>query len=334
MLHVPRRSGRLAFTLIELLVVVAIIAVLIGLLLPAVSKVRDTAARMSSANNLKQMALATVSYHDANNAMPVYLSWTVTFNYDSNGNYLGTSGAPNPTYWLALILPYLEQQALYQQIVAGGSVNTIPSVFVNPGDATTGDGGTNLNSGYTPGLTQYLVEGQTNGNFTFIQSNGISSGQYLNITYTGSLSQFSSVSAGTPRTMSQIFSDGTSNTLMYTEQVSTCATNPPPTSFDWQFQSGIQYTSLDFGSPPFNPGIIGPIGVKTGVTYQNCGTFAIVNPSIGWQQYYIMSTRQSPGPQVALADGSVRALNPGISNATFMNLLRPDDGNVLGADAF
>jgi prepilin-type N-terminal cleavage/methylation domain-containing protein/prepilin-type processing-associated H-X9-DG protein len=113
-----RRCG---FTLIELLVVIAIIAILIALLVPAVQKVREAAARVQCQNNLKEIGLALHGYHDARKALPPgYLAYSP---YTDGA----TDTAPG-WGWAALILPYIEQDPLYRQLNLSQPIPNSPAI--------------------------------------------------------------------------------------------------------------------------------------------------------------------------------------------------------------
>ena len=123
----PRR----AFTLVELLVVIAIIGVLVALLLPAVQAAREAARRSACTNNLKQIGLASQSYHAARNQLP-YGSWWGT-----------PAGIVKPRTWTADLLPYMEWQSLFSRLhfevpandpVNAEAVKTVVNPFICPSD--------------------------------------------------------------------------------------------------------------------------------------------------------------------------------------------------------
>ena len=156
----PSARPRRGFTLIELLVVIAIIAILIGLLLPAVQKVREAAARLSSTNNLKQLGIAFHSYNDAYNYLPY------------NGPSTHVWGQPNVREsgsWAYMILPYIEQVNVYQgsagltSYTNGPIHNASIKSYLCPGRGRTGF----KTTGNSPGtITDYAVSGWVNSSST------------------------------------------------------------------------------------------------------------------------------------------------------------------------
>jgi len=153
------------FTLIELLVVIAIIAILIALLLPAVQKVRDAAARTQSVNNLKQIGLAVHSCNDAYKRLPP-TSGTFPTTYN-------TSWGPGSQGSLQFFLcPFLEQTTVYEQVWNDSrNYGNVLQVYIAPGDPSVpASGASNAwgpwNNQYQ-GVTSYAANGcafgQTNG---------------------------------------------------------------------------------------------------------------------------------------------------------------------------
>ncbi len=146
-------KSRAGFTLVELLVVIAIIGVLVGLLLPAVQAAREAARRMSCSNNFKQIGLGLHNYHAAYNALPA----------QQHGTHVGAVGGPNNSgtnaggttradannrfrlSFLVGVLPFIEQQALWEQISNPFADNGTPSwAAMGPAPWTTA---------YTPWMT-------------------------------------------------------------------------------------------------------------------------------------------------------------------------------------
>lgn len=194
------RSG---FTLIELLVVIAIIAILIALLVPAVQKVRESAARTQCVNNLRQIAIGTHAFHDVNKRLP-----------PACGFILGKGGTYPPTAFY-YILPYIEQEPLYKSTndpwgvpcnpaMSGPAENYVRArpvaLYLCPGEPSNPDG-----TWSTAGRYDWAV-GHYGMNYMMFAGPSTSYiGQYLmdRKTRLGSIN------------------DGSSNTLMYVERSST-----------------------------------------------------------------------------------------------------------------
>jgi prepilin-type N-terminal cleavage/methylation domain-containing protein/prepilin-type processing-associated H-X9-DG protein len=300
----PARGAR-AFTLAELVVVIAIFAVLIGLLVPAVQKAREAAARSQCSDNLRQLGIACRRCNDGSGRLPPGVGWFPGSTPPSPGE---TGAYGNALFHVLL---YVEQDNLYQKSNAGGiysagnnNVYASPvKIFLCPSDPTAGsDGLVQDNQGKVWGASSYAGNAQV---FTQVDPQG----NLLN-----------------PQGAARIpasFPDGTENTILFAEKYARC------TNLAWPEGGNFwAYWATGPSSHPLHPGFalswtrysIGPSS-----RFQ-------VNPRPTDCNPTLTSTGHTGGMMVALADGSVRFLSARMSGETWWAACTPAGNEVLGPD--
>jgi prepilin-type N-terminal cleavage/methylation domain-containing protein len=316
-----RQHRRAAFTLIELLVVISIIAVLVGLLLPAVQKVREAANRAQCQNNLKQLCLASVNASSTYNGELPPAFWSYPFKSATTG------AVPAPTtIWL---LPFIEQEAVYlqfQQLGSGffaakgsGMVNTEIKSYLCPSDTTLKLAGASLPVG--------LVGSYGSNALAFGVQSTANAGPFNLALVTCQLS-----GAPWPSTSVQLagggtkypsdIADGTSNTIFWTDKLALCSNGGTVWAENGSV-GGVTYLPY---TPPLN-GMVAPVLTPPGpMLYQT----SIASSS--QCSAFVPSSGHTAALIVGMGDGSVRPVTQGMSAATFTQAMIPNDQTPLGAD--
>jgi prepilin-type N-terminal cleavage/methylation domain-containing protein/prepilin-type processing-associated H-X9-DG protein len=287
---VPRRG----FTLIELLVVIAIIGVLIGLLLPAVQKVRAAADRSKCINNLKQLGLAMLAYHDTYQAFPPAFSKAP----------LGINWG-----WSTWLLPFVEQNGLYQNIGPFQSSSTLA-----------------VNASTTTVLPVFLCASDGAPNINFLIAN------YAKSNYVAS----EQVSDGGSAINIMTVTDGTSNTIMLgerdlTKQLAAIWAGRDTTTPNISVASVIGRPTWPINTPLQGyPTCCAADTKNTRFTWSSThaggANFAFCDGSVHFlnQNLAIDATQQ----------GVAKPLEGPTANTPLMNLYFKDDGNVVSGNDF
>jgi prepilin-type N-terminal cleavage/methylation domain-containing protein len=310
------------FTLVELLVVIAIIAVLIGLLLPAVQSARESARRSSCQNNLKQIGLGVLMYHDVKQWFPPSIEDNVPF-YGGQGS---AAAADNITGlgWLALSLPYMEQGTIYDQLgvaTNGFSDNwqaqgattarTVINTFICPSDGETG--GVNTKRGNF-GKSNYLANAG-NGAARDGQVNGIT--QNHGVMFINSQIRASAITDGLSKTVLAL----ERSTLNEASQNRCGGT---PCNWSGGLWVGGRLTAVEGWAPGLVMGDIESYGGLNGVLMVN-------HSSATWGSGWGNSSTHPGGLMSVFCDGSVTFLPESIAAEPYRRLRRRNDGQIIDA---
>ena len=285
---IPSRKRLAGFSLIEVLVAIGIIGVLLGLLLPAVQRVRDTSQRTSCQNSLKQIALALHNYHSRSGCLPPARALTFSDHIQ---------GQPDAVLsWLAQILPDIEQDALWLQSVEACRLDAKPTH--NPPHV-----------GYATPMKCYACpsDGRLVTALSTPSGDFAAFGSYVGV---GGTYNYHGFKAGMffsdPGFRFTDVDDGTANTIMIGER-------PPPDSL----QTGRWYTEA-VNVEPFggldtilcvNQARLSPFEFECSQAGNNFGPGRTENPC---DRYHFWSLHTG-GANFAFADGSVKFLNYNIS---------------------
>jgi prepilin-type N-terminal cleavage/methylation domain-containing protein len=299
-------NERRAFTLIELLVVIAIVGVLIGLLVPAVQKVRETANRIRCANNMKQLVLSTHNYAGDNDGRLPPSNFYQVVNAQ-------TGNAAEGSAFYAL-LPYYEQDNLFKLYTQdrpdagyrGAQYVALNPIHVCPSDPTT-----------TNGIA--ILDGKT-----------ATSNYALNLGLFGAGGTFNMQGVSSPFKVGNI-PDGSSNTIAMVE-TSGCFPGYP--AIDPQSGTPENYMTWDYPAYPNTLGPYWPNPDELPGQRNYTGLFPL--PQIGVTPMKadpnLCQSYHTGVMNIALMDGSVRTVSAGLGQTTWSNALKPDDGQILGTD--